>query len=291
MAQHIYKICLIFFCITTVSSVVAQRADYLIVENPNALLILNKYEQNSTADFPSFTPFRILEEYTLLSDAVTPALKVRGEGKPLFIVRDEKGKIIGEQAAGYTAVFRKCVPVGDTVRVLRDRSILIYEKYFVKNARRSQFLKKNDILIRLFKYKNVYYVKRINRSPTYGWCRFPKGNGWRKLERQAAGQPLLSEDLRLRIKAFMTRINLTYENYFNYFNKVYHNQIPVPRWEVRETDERMELRFSGLSTGQLRRSTEVLIRNLETLLLGSGYAVYPQENGVLQIRWRKRVQR
>ncbi len=272
----------LFIFLFNLSLIFARQTDYLIVENPAALLILNKYEQNSAIDFPSFTPFRIIEEHTLLSDAVTPALKAEAEGKPLFIVRDEKEKFIGEEGSGYAAIFRKCASLGDSVRVLRERSIWLYEKYFNQRDNRREYLKKEDILIRIFKYKGSYYVKRINRSPAYGWCRLPAGTSWSKLEPQRAGRPVLSEDLRLRIRAFIAGVNLTYKNYFDYFNGAYQDHIPAPRWEVRDTDRGLEMRLSGLEAKNLPRSNEVLIRNLETLLLGSGFGIYPKE-GILQI--------
>lgn len=278
-----------YLLLFTLSSLFAQRADYLIVENPAALIILDKYEQNSRLKILPFTPFRILEEHTLLSDDLTPALKAQTEEGPLFILRNEDGKIAGEDAAGYIHIFRKCTQLGDTIRVLRNKSILFYKKYFTVSANQRRYLQQGDILIRLFKYRQGYYLKRINRSPAYGWCRLPAGQSWLKLEGKTAGKPVLSEALRLRIKAFISRINRLYENYFAYFNRTYRDEYPPPGWQVSETEEGMKLVLTGIEADALIRSNEVLIRNLETLLLGSGFFIR-QTDGTLQILPRLRGQ-
>ena len=285
-----YKLLLFLSCLLNLSFAIAQRADYLIVENPSSLIILDKYEQNSSTEFLPFAPFRILEEHTLLSDDLTPALKVELQGKKLFIIRNDDGKIARQESSGYLHIFRNCTPLGDSIRVLKDRSLLFYEKYFNQKPNQRDYLQKNDILIRIFKYKQSYYVKRINRSPAYGWCRLPVSKSWRKLEQQSAGQPILSESLRLRIKTFIAQINRTYENYFDYFNRTYNRHFSPPRWQISESDNGMDLAFVGLPYGNLKRSNEVVVRNLETLLLGSGFTV-SQIDDMLHIRSKKRGQR
>ncbi|HID38454.1 MAG TPA: hypothetical protein EYP36_02945 [Calditrichaeota bacterium] len=285
-----YKLLIFLFCLQNLSLAIAQRADYLIVENPSSFIILDKYEQNNSTVFPPFTPFRILEEHTLLSDDLTPALKVELLGKNLYIIRNEDGKIARQESSGYLHIFRNCTPIGDSIRVLKDRSLLFYEKYFTQKPNRRNYLQKNDILIRIFKYKQSYYVKRINRSSAYGWCRLPASRSWRKLEQQSAGRPILSESLRLRIKTFIAQINRTYEKYFDYFNRTYSGRFSPPHWQISELNDGMDLAFVGLPYSNLKRSNEVVVRNLETLLLGSGFTV-SQIDDMLLIRSKKQGQR
>ncbi|MBN2424260.1 MAG: hypothetical protein JXB44_04475 [Calditrichaceae bacterium] len=107
------------------SGAAGQKADYLIIEKPSALHILNQFqmriEKNNIILNSQFVPFRIVEEDIILSDKITSAHKVEFDHKPYYLILDEKDRLLGQDLCGLVIKETNCVTLGDSIKTLSDR--------------------------------------------------------------------------------------------------------------------------------------------------------------------------
>ena len=88
---------ILFLVIVLFSLSPAYAVDYLIVDNPSYLHILNRYEQNlSPAEYsnlPEYCPLRVVDDNVMLSDSYTTAMKVEFSGQEYYLTKDPEGNL------------------------------------------------------------------------------------------------------------------------------------------------------------------------------------------------------
>ena len=86
-----------------------QRADFLIIENPGALKIYNKYEQQITNNesllFEPYCALRLISTNITLSDNFTLADKIKLYDDYFYLLKDDKNEFRLSRSPGYLKEF------------------------------------------------------------------------------------------------------------------------------------------------------------------------------------------
>jgi hypothetical protein len=255
----------------------AERSAYLVVEDPTKLTVLDAYEQTLDAAgrkaLLPYAPFRIVENRMTLGDQITEALSCRYQGETYYLLRGERGELLGLDRSGYHKVFSSVRVLGDTLRVTRDRAVLLARRYPMAGER--IYLAEGDIVLREFAYGNGFCVRLLGRSPRYGWCSAAAAAAWKPLEEAGEGEAVLSNVLADRIVGRFSAANDSYARYFAHFNRVTEGGRKAPRWEHEREGSTMRFTLVGEPevAERLERSTAVLLGEVRNLLLGKSFAV------------------
>lgn len=264
-----------FFLILSINIATAQTTDYLIVENPSSLTVYNKYQQHLSDEIYTelipFAPFQIISESELLSDQITQGSRVMLDNQILFLVKDDHDRYSPDKNE-YIRLFKKCDIYGDTIKVLKNLRVSIFEKpehRYKKN--KHIYLDPAQECIRVFKYRNLHYLKLLADSVVYGWTNLPR-NGWEIYHQSDKKNVKLSENLISRLKIRIESANQDYENFFNYFNKKHNLEKSIPYWNLEIDEYEITGMLNNLSLGHdLKNSNRYLMRDIENIFLGSNF--------------------
>jgi len=253
----------------------AQNADFLLVENPSELTIYNKYQQSISDQFRDqlvpFTPFQIIEEDELLSDQISHASRVIFNDNIYFILKDEENNYISDDKE-YFRVFKNCELIGDTIKILRNDRVAIFSKpEYLNHKNQHTELIQNRYCSRIFKFKNLYFLKAAGDSIIYGWTQLPH-DGWQVSHEIRASLNVIPEHLVSRLKIRIDSANQDYENFFNHFNKKYNRINQIPYWNLEISDHKIKgiLNDPSLS-GRLKNSNRYLMQDIDNIFLGSNF--------------------
>jgi hypothetical protein len=261
-----YKIVILNIVIYT--ALLAANSDYLIVENPAALYILDAYEQRLSdeekASIPSHTPFRILEENHLLSDTYTRAVKAESEGKTYFLVKDNQGKFSTGFADDHLVRITRTRILTDTVRIILSNRVKLQSDHGQIN------LTANDLLQLIFQKGDRYYVKRLTPPGTYGWINVNRNRDWKKFTRANPTAVERSEFpvyLVNSIQAQFEEYNRILQQLFIFFNQAGERQKSIPTWILAVEGNRITCRLENkpLETN-FEHSTRQIIARIEKIL-------------------------
>ncbi len=254
-----------------------QTADFLIVENPSELSIYNKYQQSISSQIQKqlalFAPFRIVEEDEVLSDQISHASRVIFDDNIYFLIKDEEGDYILDKNE-YFRIFKNCKLLGDTIKVLRKRRVFIFSKpeYFDRKSKHI-YLDENQHCIRIFKYKNLFYVKVPGDSMIYGWTQLPR-SGWELCHESAIMLVAIPDNLISRLKIRIDSANQDYENFFNYFNKKYDQENVIPYWNLKISNYEIHGTLNDPSlANKLKNSNRYLMQDIDNIFLGSNFVL------------------
>jgi hypothetical protein len=270
----------------------AAGATFFIAANPLSYSILNRYQQPlSGADrkvFLPYSPFQIVDENTTLGDQITPAMKVRLLDQDFFFVRDEKGKLVGEAKGSRDQSIKNCEPVDDSVRVLRNGSVILSQTFPTGHVRTS--VHKDEVLVRVFKCRDRYYclLTGAGERQRFGWCDLPVHAVGPLHEHVAVEAPsAISPLIRSRVSARIRDANRTYREYFDYFNKLTSEQKSVPYWTCDTTGEQIRCSLNGgyNYAELLQESTKYLVQELRGMLVGEPLMV-ECTNGEVTVKLR-----
>ena len=284
-----YFITASFLLFITLSILGQEQADFIISGKPQVYTILNKYEQSLTDSerelFRPFSPLQIINEEYTLGDGITSALKVRFSGDVYFLIKDDDGKLVGGKKDSYRHTFRKCRIFEDTIRIVKDRSVLLSQKYPSDGKR--VYMAKGALVVRLFKHQNYYCVKYIGKKIMYGWCPLSDKGAWRPVIHVKKVDTTLKSELVERIIERIKSANETYEEYFERFNDITGKKKSIPQWRYSYSDEliRCTLTNPYKDSDQLEESTQYLVQDIENLLLGKPFDVH-YRNGEILIQLR-----
>lgn len=263
-----------------------QKVDFLIIENLKSYSILDKYEQPISGQgkdiFQPYAPLQIINDDATLGDAITEAMKVQHNHKLYYLLKDDNGNLVGDKKSLYRQTFKNCEIVEDTVSIIKARSILLAVQYPGKGKR--TYLKKDENCIRMFRYKNLYYIQTIGSSERYGWCSLSQKGAWKIVEHTTPQKDyVLSSFLQERIVARIDKANRTYIQYFEYFNQITHQQKSIPQWRYTSGEDMIHCTLTGTyqNTEQLEESTYYLVQDLENMLLGKPYVVEYQTGEIV----------
>ncbi len=273
------------FLISTSSIQAQQYSDFLIIEKPEAFTIFNQYAQPITNMekklFITFSPFQIVNEDEILGDQITTATRFSFHQKTYFLLKDDNGNYIGDNSNIYRKIFKNCKITGDTIQILKDKSVLFSEKYVSKRG--SIYLESGDILIRLFKYRDSYYLIRTGKKSQYGWSTLSHTNSWKHVKESVKRDLfILSDSLRNRIISRLQSANEIYIKYFDYFNNMTGQNKTIPRWNWKIEGNTVSCYLKGAynCAKQLSESTEYLIQDLENILLGKPFDIFYQKGQI-----------
>ena len=269
MALRYTIIFLLFVCTASFSQ---PTADFLILSQPRDYTILNQYQQPLTDAekklFVPNAPLQIVKENEILGDQLTHALRFAFDGKTWFIEKDEAGNFTGDKGKQFRQVLKKCAIIGDTVQILADRAVSFSEKY--PPGLESGWLKKGELVMRLFSCGGSCCVKLPGAKNEYGWSRFGAKTGWKRLEQGAEKPQGLTGMLTERIIDRFKAANKTYADYFSHFDRLTGQEKTVPVWrcEAKGNEVHCSLNAPYAATSQLDESTQYLVRDLENMLIG-----------------------
>jgi hypothetical protein len=260
-----------------ISSLFAQtRADYMILTNPADYSISNEYQQPLSADeqrrFLPGSPLRIIEKEVIMGDQISRALKFNYLFETGYLLKDEKGGFAGEKNKSGRQVLYGCETIEDTVEIIKDGLNITG----TQGAKRT--LKKGDRLLRLFRSNGRYYARTLSGGDAlFGWTSLVPKSSWQKTGKSFAmatgSDTLLPKALQDRLMKRIEQANRSYEAVFTHFNRLSNDDKSIPRWQTTSAPSSMTLTLSGPwgNTDELSLSTRYLQRDLETMLLGTGF--------------------
>ncbi len=282
-----FTICLILTL--TIFIHAQERADFIIIGNPHAYLILNKYQQPLTErerkKIHPFSPFQIINKKDTLGDGLTPAEKVRFCNKIYYLQKDENDNYITKKSDVYFKIFKGCKILEDSIEVTRQKAILLSEKY--PSQGNKQYIAKGKLIKRLFRYQNYTYVLYKNVRESFGWCSIASRSNWKPYASLSKEDYKLTESLKSRVRAKIQSINKIYEQYFISFNKITNGLKSVPVWKCLVGSNSIKCSLSGSykKSAQMEESTRYIVHDLENMFIGKPFeVVYKKGEIVIQLK-------
>ncbi len=251
----------------------AQTADYIILQSHETLAIFDRYQQpiddQQRASLLPYTPLRIVERDKILGDQITHALEVHHDGTPFYILRDESGALSGSTGREIRTTLRGCAVLNDTVEAAS--SAIPFTPAAVTSG--GVHLRKDERVARVFRRGARCYVLRLSSPRRYGWC--PAQAAWRTLTDESDAETTLPTTLRERLAKRVHEANESYRSFFEHFNSLTGQTKAVPRWRTEKKGEELRWVLSDpyARTGELVESTQLLVRDLQSILLGKPYVV------------------
>lgn len=272
---------LVFF---SIAAAAPNRADYLILERPFAHNILDQYEnritRQSAPDLLPYSPFRIVAKNETMSDGITPAVHLEC-GERLYYLPRKPGTAFPDRSKGHARVFSGLQIHTDTLRVLRDRSLLMARR-FPGDGKRF-YLKQGDLIVRRFSHSGKTCVLRIGERPAYGWVSLSRKDAWARLEhRPDLPKKGHVKEIRGIVSGRLRKANRTYARFFRRFNEETGLPRPLPLWRTSLRGDDILCALTGASNypDLFSRSTQFLIQDLAGLLIGEPVKVLPHEMGI-----------
>jgi hypothetical protein len=264
----------------------AETSDFAILESPRSFSMYNQFEQPITAGelagFLPYSPLQIIRSDTRLGDQITRAMQCQYCQKTFFLLKDEKGGILGDK--NQLKLLKGCVLAGDTVEIVKGGSASFSEKLPSSTAARSM-LPKGTRLAVLFKYQNAYFVRLAPPAERFGWLPAPSREAWKRVKQTAqAADTAANDDLRGRLGARVEAANAQYKNFFDRFNAATGQQKSVPRWSetgVKTGAYSWILSEPYCRTGELDESTALLVGDLRDILIGKPFSVIHEKGRII----------
>lgn len=245
------------------------RGDVILAERMDLLQLYNKYQQHLTpqerASLIPFTPLRVVKDHDLLGDGFTPCVDVEIGGAPFYLV----GGVEDAGRAGFLETYHNAVLFNDTIEVLRARALTL-----ASVARPTSIpVLKGERFLRLFQEGKRTYVRRVGLPVLYGWIALAAGSGrdWQVLVPTASAGTGLSPEVLDRIRAHLGETNEVLRKLFAFFNARTGEQKPSPHWELEGADDDVRCVLYNGRGESFQQSTQYLVRDLEDILLGTGY--------------------
>lgn len=258
-----------------------QQADFIIVENPSALRILNQYQMSPSEDHPLLkarnAPMQIIERKVTLSDQLTQAMRVKFMGTDYFMILDESGKFSGRDNAGSIIEQKRCALLGDTIRILSDQ---MTAKLAPKKATQLS-LPTGSLYIRVYKKGNLFTLMKVSTTPEFYWSSLYPSSGWEKIKNVPQAIPETSSQVNKRILEKFQTVNNLYRQFFQQFNSRLGQAIEPPQWQVEQNDNSITATLHGMEKSKLQQSCRDLINELDYLILGSRYTVSQRDNTII----------
>jgi hypothetical protein len=270
---HIFSI-LAFAAATVVSA--QHRADYIIVADPSVYTIYDQYQQPVSSQdqrrFLPHAPLRIIEKQVVLGDQITRALKFAYLEETAYLIMDEKGGFAGEKNRSNRQSLINCEALDDTIEVIREGLRVTGSRGATASPKRGA------LLLRVFRSNGRYYVLTLDGgSALFGWSSLEPRSSWKKAGITSAApkgsDTLLPKELQDRLTKRIEQANKSYEALFSHFNSLTHNEKSIPQWQCTAKASTLTCTLSDpwRGTDELSQSTSYLRRDLEVMLLGTGF--------------------
>jgi hypothetical protein len=148
--------------------------------------------------------------------------------------------------------------------------------------------KTGERLLRVFRSNGRYYVFTLAPGTAlFGWTSLEPKSSWKKSGKPSAitggSDTLFPKALQDRLIKRIEQANRSYEEMFSHFNGLTGDEKSIPRWQSASTPGSMTFTLSGpwVNTDELTFSTRYLQRDLETMLLGSGFWLTGEKGKIL----------
>ncbi|MBL7961382.1 hypothetical protein JNL27_14205, partial [bacterium] len=200
----------IFLLVFVTTPLFAQTSDYLIVENPFELRILNKFEQTlgqteSTKLYP-FMPLEIINSRILMSDHLTTGIKVRSGTDIYILLSDANGQPVNIASAGSWKIYYGVKAFSDTITILQENAMGLYSG-IIPSSSVNRSLRSTEKLLRIFLWDKWTYVYSMTDHKA-GWVALRlEGESWTKLSAPKTKLFVLS-DLEISIQGVVDNANV-----------------------------------------------------------------------------------
>lgn len=215
------------------SQINPTKADFLIIEKTDHLIIYNKYQHRINDKerelFKSFVPLRITEKNILLHDNYTLGIKVELNGKFFYILKQDTETIYNESKLGFVKYFKDVDALMDTIQLISESKILSKPE----DPKTRIALGRNEKLFRIFKTEEHIYVKTLNDDSVYGWLDANKNFEYSiiRWERKANIDKSIGNTILLsRLQKKIDEMNRVLEEIYKYFNNKSRVQREIPKW-------------------------------------------------------------
>lgn len=259
---------IVFSCVLTAAA--QQRADFIIIEKPQRLTILDRYQQQLSPQEKSslkpFSAFQILNADEMLGDGLTQCMKVEANGTTLYFVKDEYGELIGAAEANR---YRNVIALDDTILIMRGNAIELFDA----GGRKRSPLAEGARLRRVFQSSRLTYVHLL-ASGAFGWVnlRGSENQTWKLVRGASVPSSKTLDELLPEVQRKLNAVNGQLTKLYDIWNrKATENRTP-PQWKVHIMENALVAALSGDSLAQFyKESTRWLAKDLETLLLGTNF--------------------
>jgi len=283
----IRSLLLIIFLVNIIS---AREADFLIVQDPKALQIFNKYEQRLNPAqkliFPSFCALEIITSDLLLSDSYTPAVEVSYNNRTFYIIKERKGDLAFTDKAGFIKTYHRATVLYDTIEILDNEVSSLNIKKF-PNLTSSEKFKKGSLLRRVFRIRQGTYIQSLQSPAKFSWVDLKEGT-YRKFLASISDFELNKESGAIleQVIRKTEQINTLYLRLFADLNYQSGENYQVSRWQIEQVHEGLFLKFLPDERVQYYgRSIRRFQQEIEFILLGSQY-IQTNGTGIIHIKAR-----
>ena len=270
-------ILIVFFALSIEARVRENKADYLIIENVDQLLVYNKYQQRITQEekslFVPFIPMRVIESQSTLNDNYTPCMKVELRGYVFYLIKNNKTTLLGAGKLGYNRLFKNVPVLDDTVQIIAENgAIFISPDYLQRKS-----LHKGQALARFFNDGNLAYTGLLGAALKYGWVNLTKDDEyitWQKKTPGSASSYVIPDQALKRIDIKLKEVNSSLVRLFDYFNKQANQKKIIPQWRYELSKRGFACVLEPNSYAQYyTESNQYLKRELDNILLGANFTV------------------
>ncbi|MBL7994445.1 hypothetical protein JNM05_03655 [bacterium] len=266
-----------FICLFLFSNVLfAQSSNYLIVENPSQLRILNKFEQtlgqSESAKLYPFMPLEIIDSRVLMSDHLTTGIKVKSGTDIYILLSDANGQPVNIASAGSWKIYEGVKPVPDTISILIENRIYLHEGTGPASSILRP-LKMGEKALRVFSWNGWTYLYSMTTQKA-GWASLGMpGESWHKISVPDMKFLSLSE-IESDIQGVLDKTNSLLYDIFNALNKVEQRSEVPPRWELKRENNKMACVIMPTDKAPAFMESIVALRlEIENTLIGTPFKV------------------
>lgn len=269
----------IFFNLLFVIALSAQSTgDFLIVENPRELVILNKFKQpinnSEKGVFAKNKPLLVTKHEGLLNDGVRGYTEVEINNNKFYILKEIKGKYYGEQNVGVIQKYLNKRYYYDTLKIISSSGNILYNV----NKKDKKILNEGELIVRVFEDRNLIYVKLSDNS--YGWLQLGKIDvDFTLIKTGRKSSVHFSKSIISKIKEKFEYANKINERIFSELNKIKDKKITAPRWKVVVTKKMISATLDK-EFEKFNESNKLLVNKLETVVIGTGLKVRLNKNNI-----------
>lgn len=253
----------------------AGMADIVLLESVQPFELYNQFEQPLSVSEKSailpFSPFQVIRPDVRLGDQVTRALQCQFRHQTYFLLKDEKGVVIGTN--GRMRILKSCALVEDTVEIVKG-GVAFTAKSPMPGASRES-LPKGARLIILFKYGNAYYSLQTAPAERYGWVQVSAHDAWKHVKITVSRDSAVVDLVFSRIAQRIETANSQYKMFFDRIGAGVGSQKSVPHWSKSNNTAEWTWTLSEPygHTGELDASTAELLNEVRDLLIGKPFVV------------------
>jgi hypothetical protein len=265
-------------------SVIAS--DIALLESPQSFTIFNEFEQPLSepekSGLPPFCPFTVVQADMRLGDQITRAMQCRYRQKNYYLLKDEKGALIGDKTKLH--LLKGCAATEDTVEIVKGGVIAITGKSPLSAVSRFT-LSKGARIITVFRYASSYYARQTATDEGYCWVPASARDSWKRIKQAVATiDTSINEALAAQLARRIAAANDSYRKFFDRLSAAAGQGKTVPKWTEEAGGAGRSWRLSEpySHTGELDASTGYIIKGMQEILIGKPFLVR-YEKGLISV--------